>query len=302
MAASLAFDPVVTTTAAGSFNISSSGFIAGTAYADPASRYYLSGGVLAATETLPMWGGVGVSELVPSPGSLTLPERSMGTLVSRATNYTNGYTAGALTGFSVFAQANGMINTPQSPVPLASPGMSVNFYRFGSNAPIAVPCSAALASLENSIIGSRVSWDFVNQLLVPYTPGYAADTITGAVWASTSGGQITFTVASDISADLSAGDIITVTGVVNTGGSSTSAFNGEWVVVSATSTTIVVTAPASASIGTYASGGTVAAANGGAIPVRILDMDIGNSMVPVYNSTTGFCSWNRSGNCAVVLI
>lgn len=301
MSSSLAFNPVVTTNASGSFNVSSSGFIAGTAYADPSSRNWLSGGVLNASETLPMWGGVGVTELVPTPGSNTLPTNSLGTVVGRASNLTAN-TTGQMTGFSVFDQAHAMVQTPQSPVPMASPGMSVNFYRFGSNARIAVPCSPALVNAEGGVITYKCSWDFVNQLLVPYTPGYAANTITGAVWASTGGGQITFTVSTDQTTTLFAGDEINVSGVVNTGGASTSAFNGAWYVLSVTSTTIVVSAPASATLGTYASGGTVNAAVGGALPVKVLDVDIGNSMVPVYNSTTGFCTWNRSGNAAVILI
>ena len=298
---SLAFNPIITTNGAGSFNVTASGFIAGTAYPGPAQRYELSGGVLASTETIPMWGGVGVSELVPTPGSTTLPERALGTVIGRATTQANAYTAGALTGFSVFDQANAMVNNPQSPVPMASTGMSVNFCRFGSNARIALPCSPALVSVEGNPIGTRVSWDFVNQLVVPYTPGYSANTITGAVWANTAGGQITFTVVTDQTTTLAAGDEIVVSGIINSP-ASPNGWNGTWVVVSVTSTTIVVTAPAASgtAFGTYSSAGTVNAALGGALAVQVLDIDIGNSMVPVYNSTTGFCTWNRSGSCILV--
>lgn len=297
----ISFNPVVTTNAAGSFSVQSSGFIAGTAYPDPSSRNWLNGGILSASETLPMWGGVGITELIPTPGSTTLPERSMGTIVGRATNQTAA-TTGQLTGFSVFDQAHAMVNNPQSPVPLAGSGMSVNFYRFGSNARIAVPCSSALVSIENGVITQQVSWDFANQILVPYTPGYSANTITNAVWASTSGGQITFTVSRNPTTEVFAGDYITVGSVVNTGGSSTTAFNGVWYVVSTSSTTIVVSAPAASTLGTYASGGSVAAVSGGALACKVLDIDIGNSMVPVYNSTTGYATWNRSGNCALIMI
>lgn len=301
MANTMAFNPIVTTTAAGSFNVSSSGLVAGTAFADPSARNWLSGGTLYASAALPMWGGVGITELVPTPGSTTRPNSALGTIVDRATNVTAN-TTGQLTGFSVFDQAHNMVQSPQSPVPMATPGMSVNFYRLGSNARIVVPCSDALASFENGVITGKVSWDFVNQLLVPYTPGYSDNAASNAVWASTSGGQITFTVGTDPRTLVFAGDYITTSTFVNTGGASTGAFNGTWEVVSTTSTTIVVSAPASASIGTYASGGQVNAAVGGALDVKILDVDIGNSMVPVYSSTTGFLTWNRSGNAAVILI
>jgi hypothetical protein len=40
---SIAINPYVQTNAAGSFNIETTGVIVGTAYPDPASRFYLSG-------------------------------------------------------------------------------------------------------------------------------------------------------------------------------------------------------------------------------------------------------------------
>jgi len=78
--------------------------------------------------------------------------------------------AGGLTGFSVFDQAHAMINTPQSPVPLAASGGQVNFYRLGSQARLAVAMDQALVSQEGSVINlpSSFSWDFVNQRLIPF--------------------------------------------------------------------------------------------------------------------------------------
>lgn len=40
----------------------------------------------------------------------------------------------------------------------------------------------------------------------------------------------------------------------------------------------------------------------GALNVRVLDVNIGNSAIIVYNSGTGFVNWNRSGSCALILI
>jgi hypothetical protein len=202
-------------------------------------------------------------------------------------------------GFSVFDQAHAMVNTPQSPVPSVGNYGPVNYYRFGSGARIALPCVASLATLEGYTTTSQVSWDFVNQQVVPYAAAFAADTISNAVWASTGGGQVTFTVGTDISGDIGAGDVITTTGVVST--SNAGVYNGTWVVKSATSTTVVVTYLASASPGTYSSGGTITS-GGGLLPVKLLDFNFGNSMVPVYNVAAGTVTWNRSGNCAVLLI
>jgi hypothetical protein len=303
MTANIPFNAFVTTNAVGSFNTTASGLIVGTAYGDPAVRYQLAGGVLGTTETLPMPGGVGITEILQNDAySATATSGSLGPTITRALNLT-AYNANSLTGFSVFDQNYAAVNSPQSPVPLSASGQLVNFYRLGSLARIAVQCSASLASLVGGVNVPEVSWDFVNQMLVPYTPGYSANTITGAVWAATSGGQITFTVSTNPTALVFAGDNILVSGIVNSP-TSPNGFNGTWVVVSTTSTTIVVSAPASSgtAFGTYSSAGTVNAAVGGSLPVKVLSVDLGNSMVPVYSSATGFWTWNRSGNAAVIMI
>ena len=49
------------------------------------------------------------------------------------------------------------------------------------------------------------------------------------------------------------------------------------------------------------SGGTVLA-GGGALDVDVIDMNVGNSMTVEYNPTTGFATWNRQGDCAIILI
>lgn len=303
MTANIPFNAFVTTNATGSFNVTSSGLIVGTAYNDPAVRYQLMSGVLGTTETLPIPGGVGINTAIQNSAySSTVTAGNLGPTITRAANLT-AYNAAALTGFSVFDQAHAMINSPQSPVPLSASGGIVNYYELGSRARIAVQCSAALVSLVGGTTVPQVSWDFVNQLLVPYTPGYSANTITGAVWAATAGGQITFTVSTNPTTLIFAGDDILVSGIVNSP-TSPNGFNGTWVVVSTTSTTVVVTAPGASAtpFGTYSSAGTVNAAVGGALPVVVKDIDLGNSLVPVYTASTGFWTWNRNGNAAVIEI
>ncbi len=283
-------NPYKTTNAAGLFSISESGLVQGVAHPDPATRYALAQGPLATTESLPMWGGVGIFENVPVAG-----EGSNGGNVGRASVLTS------LTGFSVFDQAFNGISSPESPVPLYGGGNTVNFYRLGSGARIALQIDPALVSLDGGLITQQVSWDFVSQRIVQYEPAYAANTITGAVWASTAGGRVTFTVSSDPTSYATAGATIDVSGVVNTGGASTSAFNGAWTVVSSTSTTIVVAAPAAASIGTYASGGSVAG-GGGALPVKILKVLPSGCKTVSYDPLTNFATWNGNGACALALI
>lgn len=285
--------PIATTAARGMFNgPSSKGYITGQAEPDPATRYALKGGIIAADETLPMFGGVGIYADVPAL-SLSVPLPTIG----RADAMTGS--AKSLIGFAVYDQSYNLVINPSNPVPAAGPNQTIGFYTLGSRARLAVACAPSLIDLAGGLLNQQVSWDFTTQQLVPYSAAYAASAITNAVWAGTGGGQVTFTTATDYTAAINAGDVINTSGVVNTGGASTSAFNGSWVVKSVTSTTIVVVALAAASIGTYASGGTIAG-GGGALPATVLDVLPTGNMVPIYNATTGLLDWNFSGSAALI--
>jgi hypothetical protein len=135
----ITINPVITTNAAGTFSTTLDGMIQGMAMDDPAIRFALTGGQLAPTETLPMFGGIPIAEHLPPTGSLT--EQALQNSISRAT------VAIPPSGISVFNQNHAMINSPQSPVPQADPGMLVNFYRFGSRARIALAMDPALPLL-----------------------------------------------------------------------------------------------------------------------------------------------------------
>lgn len=202
----ISFNPVISTNFPGTFFVSSDGYVQGTFMDDPAVRYALSGGVLASTETLPMFGGVGIKELVPAPVSSSSPADELGTIVGRATAQTN------LTGFSVFNQSSNWVQTPQSRVPTAATGMTVNFFRFGSGARIVVAANSTFAAtLEGGSILAQVSWDYTNQVLVTY------DSVA-------------------------------------------------------------------------------------ALPVKILDVNIGNSKIVTYNSGTGFTNWTETGSTVLIQI
>jgi hypothetical protein len=145
------------------FNIESDGLIVGTAYPDPAARFALAGGWLAQTETLPMFGGVAISENVPQERPpVTRADVALGSIIARAAAYAN------LTGFSVFDQNYAAYNSPQSPVPTVDKGGMVNFYRLGSGARVALAIDPTLITLEGGLITAQVSWDFVNQKIIAF--------------------------------------------------------------------------------------------------------------------------------------
>lgn len=301
MVATVSFNPVLTSNAGGSFNIDSSGYVQGQAMDDPSYRNWLAGGVLATTETLPMWGGVGISELIPSSTSTTTSAPSLGGQIGRATTLT-AQAAGQLTGFSVFDQAHHMINSPQSPVPLAGTGMSVNFYRMGSNARIAVACDPSLISLQTGLITQNVSWDFNSQRLQPYLASGGTEAVTSMTWSSTNGGQVAVVMAA-ASLVGAVGDVITISGATNTGTGGNSIVNGTFTVNTFTDNQhFTFLLPAAAGVvGTI--GGTIVLNYGvGALNVRVLDVQVGNSMTVSYAPTTGFATWNRSGSTALILI
>lgn len=163
------FNPYVQTSAAGMFNIESDGYIVGAAMPDPSSRNWLAGGWLAATETLPMFGGVAISENIPQERPpVSRPDTALGGACIRATANTATFAAGSITGFSVFDQNYAMVNTPQSPCPSVQAGGLVNFYRLGSQARVALAIDPTLISLEGAIITQQVSWDVANQKIIAF--------------------------------------------------------------------------------------------------------------------------------------
>lgn len=283
--------PLATTAGQGLFNgASSNGYIQGQAFADPAVRNALRAGIVGSGETVPMWGGIGVNALI-TPVSAGGPKNALGQSLVRATSLST------LVGFTVFDQAYNMVNSPGSPVPTAGSGQSINYYPLGSRARIALACSTNLVNLYGQAINSQVSWDFTNNELIPYSAPYPQTTITAASWASTGGGRIDYTVSSDLTADITAGDWIDTAAIVETGGTGGS-LNGFFEVYSISATHIVVIAPAVAGYyPTYTSGGHVNA-GGGALAVTVLDVQ-GNGCM-VVDPITGQYTWNYDGACALV--
>lgn len=160
MSGSISFNPYGTNQPQASFLEETQGYIVGLALDDPSSKNWLAAGYLKSTETIPMWGGVPVSEYVNLLGANA---EGLGPQIARATAAPGASSGAAATGFSVFNQAAHMVITPGNSVPLAAVGNSVNFYRFGSNARVAVNCDPALltslSSADEPITQPVLYWD-----------------------------------------------------------------------------------------------------------------------------------------------
>lgn len=299
MVANISFNPAVTTNAAGSFNVQSTGYIQGTLVQNPVENFKIAGGLVGSTETVPMWGGLAITEnVVPTVSTDNVARAGLGGNIIRATSISN------VTGFTVFDQNYSMLTTPQSPVPLAPSGNSIHFVRLGSNVRVAVAADPSVAALDGTAINSNVSWDFTNGILQPYDPSTATIAASSTVtWASTNGGQLTFPVANWTGAfQPIAGDFMTISGATNSGTGGTAAINQGFFVVSASATQAILAAPAASGVFGTIGGSPVLNFGTGILPVKVLEVSVGTSMTVTYNPITGFANWNRSGTTAVILI
>ena len=161
----ITINPALMTNAAGGFAVSSEGYIAGFALDDPATRNELLAGIVSPAASAPMWGGEAITESLPTAGT---EADSVLSVLALATAEAN------VTGFTVYNQAAGMIQSAQSPAPLAPPGGGINFYRLGSGARIVVPCAQAVAAaLAGQPVDTPLYWDYTNQLLLNAPGGTA---------------------------------------------------------------------------------------------------------------------------------
>ena len=293
MANLINFNPGLTTAPANSFLLQSEGYVQGTDYTDnPAIRMQLSAGQLASTVSGAVWGGMALSETVPTTNS-----NQAGLSLTPATSVAN------TTAFSVFNQANNMIIVPGNSVQLAVAGMSLSYYRMGSNAEIAVQCDNGLAaSLDGGLINQQVSWDYKDSILQPYDASTATVTLTSVTSSySASTGLYTFLVVSPGSnVPTAAGDLVNISGVTGTGAA---LVNGTQTVSSYTSNSSwsFQIAAASGAISTGALSGTILLNEGTvALPVKVLFVNT-NSKIVTYNNTTGALTWTV-GAAAIIQI
>lgn len=296
MVANLSINPALTTNAQGLFSLTEDGLVQGCAMDDPAIRNALCQGILATDETLPMWGGVGIYEhLPPSTAGATTASATLGNTVGRATTETDN-AAKELLAFAVFNQAVSYLNTPQSPVPVALSGNSVLYYRLGSGARIPVACDPALANaIDGGTVGVQVSWDFVNQRLVPYL---GTLTITSGAYDNATGA-----IALLMSAPVTFGEGTAVILSSLTGTGAFASLNGTYTVVSTSGSTVNLLADAGLGASTI-TGGSVVLGSGAssALPVKVIAVDPAGAMTVEYDADTGFATWERNGAAAVILI
>lgn len=297
MTTQINFNPYVQTVGNnGLFNTTSDGIRQGTALADPSTRFRLRAGLLATTETLPMWGGVGVYANIPgivSGGTVgTTPNAALGPIVGRAVSLTD--TAKPLAGFSVTDEAYGMVTSPQSPVPLIGSLGQVNWYPLGSLARICVQADPALLAYRGDPLSQQVSWDFTNQLLVPFL---GTLTISSGTYNTTTG-QIALTMAA--TPTYGPPDSMTLASLTGTG-TNLATLNGTWTILSVVGSVVTLQGPTGEGSITITGGSaTIGGSASQALPVKIQNILTANCEVVQYNATTGFATYNFNGAGAII--
>jgi hypothetical protein len=292
MVASLNYNPYITTVAQGMFLVQSQGLKQGTAYPDPAIRNQLRGGYLSSAESLPMWGGVGI--YMDVPGGAGTPNVAFQTKMGRATALTGST---PLNGFSVFDQNYSMVTTPQNTVPISVSGQQVNAYALGSRARLAVRCDPTLIDLAGTPINSQVSWDFVNQLLVPYISG--ALTVSSGTYNSTTG-VITLTMSAPIT--FGPGPAVVLSAVTGTG--AFASLDGTWTSIAPTSgSTVTLQGPVGAGAATITGGSaTLGSGSASALPVSVLEVQTTNCITVAWDPVNLVATYNFNDCCAVIQI
>lgn len=160
---SISINPSATVAPPSSFLAQTKGYTQGLSVNDPVARQKLVSGYVDASVTQPVWGGLAITEDVAAPGA-----DAQGNSIILAS------TQGGITGFTVFDRGYSMLITPGNTVQTASAGMSIPYYRLGSNARIPVLCSSGLVTaIESNPINTQVQWDFTNNQLIPYASGTA---------------------------------------------------------------------------------------------------------------------------------
>lgn len=160
----ISFNPMQTSAPQDSFLLQTEGYVQGAFMDDPSANMWLLSGLLDSAITQPVWGGMAITEKVNAPNS-----NQMGNTLDIAAN-----NAG-VTGFTVFNRGNNMIITPGNNVQQAGAGMTMMYFRTGSNARIVVQCDSTLAgNLDTGAVNQQVSWDFTNQKLITYSSGVGA--------------------------------------------------------------------------------------------------------------------------------
>lgn len=155
------FNPLPTVGSSGSFGFTTHGYIAGSLWPNAAARNFTRTGFIASSVTGLVYGGVGITTTTAASTA-----KMLGPTLTIATSISN------LTGFAVWDQSYAGVQTPQSQVPLFTPGMGISFVEFGTGAAIALPMGAtAAAALYAAPDNTQLTWDYTNQVLLAYSSG-----------------------------------------------------------------------------------------------------------------------------------
>jgi hypothetical protein len=159
------------------------------------------------------------------------------------------------------------------------------------------PYVMTVASLFGSPIGVAVSWDFVNQLLVPFIA--AALTISSGTYNNTTG-VITLTMSAPIT--FGPGDAVVISALTGTG--AFASLNGTYTAIAPTSGS-TVTLAGTAGVGASTITGGAASLGSGAnstLPVKVLEVRAADNVTVAWDAVNLIASWNYSGACAVIQI
>lgn len=165
--AEINFDPSKTLNGQNTFQKQTQGWIQGAYMDDPTARMWLLSGLVASSVSQPMWGGMPITETVPTISNDTYqyanPPLDIPSSVSE------------VTGFTTFNQAHNMMIVPGNRVPIAVSNQNIAFFRLGSNIRIPVKISSGLvSSLEGNSVNQNVTWDFTNHELTAMSSGSTA--------------------------------------------------------------------------------------------------------------------------------
>lgn len=166
MSGSISFNPYTTSQPQDSFLLQSQGYVQGAVYDDTSIRMELERGTLASTETVVMWGGIPVTELINNAGA---NGDGLGPTLKRATTQTN------LTGFSTYNQAGSMVIGPGQTAPVSGVGSYVGFFRLQTGIKMAVQCDpaliAAISGAGDAVNSQALYWDVTNYRITLTTTG-----------------------------------------------------------------------------------------------------------------------------------
>lgn len=152
MSGTISVNPYATTSPYPNFQLATQGGVQGLPFDDTVARLWLKEGLLASTETLPMWGGVPVNIGINNSGA---GPAGTGAPVARATS------AATTNGWSTFYQMAHMVIVPGNSVPLIGVNASVGYFLNGTNIQLWVQVDPDLvaAAAGASITGLTLYWN-----------------------------------------------------------------------------------------------------------------------------------------------